>query len=126
MKIKDSQKTLRVWLTEKLQEHGYGVAAALARALSTDSASIMPMQKPPTGRSHCGITGDELVKMAEFFGEIPPGFASVAIYPSQCEFLDLARNLSKEETDWLLPSVKVLHQQISKAPLSLSRKGEKK
>ncbi|KAA6204327.1 MAG: hypothetical protein DU429_08705 [Candidatus Tokpelaia sp.] len=75
MKMKDSQQKIRNWLKEKLSVKGRGAASALAKEIDADSATITRMLRSPTGRGYRIITGNELIKMAEFFGENPPGFA---------------------------------------------------
>jgi|GEM_PF-5036320 len=126
MSKKIQQEIIRDWLSEKIRAGGHGTQAKLADFIGIERNVINKILKPVKGKPHQKIKADELVKMAEFFDETPPGFAPVATYPSQRELLDIIQNLSAGEADWLLPFVKVWREQASKAPLPLSPKKEKK
>ncbi len=68
----DKRQEIRDWLASELQRKGHGAKGKLAEYLGirADGVSRMLSEKGKEGRE---IKGDELVKMGEFFGTVPPG-----------------------------------------------------
>lgn len=66
---------VRNWLLTNLEAKGRGSKRALAAFLNLPSQAITRMTNRKPGRESRGITADELIRMAEFFG-VPPPFAN--------------------------------------------------
>lgn len=64
------QEQLRLWLVEKLNNKGRGSKKELAAALGVLPSTLTSILKNENG--HRAIKIDELVKIINFFNEIPP------------------------------------------------------
>lgn len=102
---KDSQLILRKWLDKKFEEKGHGVKVKLAAYLGISSAMVGRMTKP-TKEGYRAIRGDELIKMGEFFGELPPGLSAEEIYAERSELINLYEQATPEQQQIILSLLK--------------------
>lgn len=65
---------LRNWLADKLEERGHGAQAALSAHLGLRDKTISRMLKPSPEQGYRLIKANELARMMDFFGEVPPNF----------------------------------------------------
>lgn len=104
----DPQKHLRLWLKRKLQEKGHGAAAQLADYMKVRRNALSKILKPSFEQGYRAIKADELIKMAEFFGEMPPGLAQTEIQASHSELIALFEQAAPEQQQLILSLLKSL------------------
>lgn len=69
------------WLDENLKRMGRGSKGKLAEFLNVRADAITRMLNIEPGKETRDAKADELVRMAEFFGELPPGLAGTPDKP---------------------------------------------
>ncbi|AQS41377.1 MAG: Hypothetical protein BHV28_06740 [Candidatus Tokpelaia hoelldobleri] len=72
--MNSGQEMLRSWLADKLAERGHGAQAALSAHLGLRDKTVSRMLKPSPEQGYRLIKANELARMMEFFGEMPPNF----------------------------------------------------
>lgn len=72
--MNSGQEMLRNWLADKLEERGAGAIAALSAHLGLRDKTISRMLRPSSEQGYRLIKANELVRMMDFFGEMPPSF----------------------------------------------------
>jgi len=72
--MNSGQEMLRSWLADKLEERGAGAQEALSAHLGLRDKTVSRMLKPSPNQGYRLIKANELARMMDFFGEIPPDF----------------------------------------------------
>jgi len=75
--MKDLREQQRIWLSEKLAARGHGSRGELAKHLNVRNDAITRMTNSEAGKENREISLQELMGMASFFGESPPGLVEV-------------------------------------------------
>jgi len=73
----DQRKIFAEWLDQQLIKMGRGSKGKLAEFLNVRADAITRMLNTGPGKEAREVKADELLKMGDFFGELPPGVASV-------------------------------------------------
>ncbi len=71
----DQRKILADWLEKNLQRMGRGSKGKLAEFLNVRADAITRMLNTEPGKEVREAKAEELIAMAEFFGELPPGLS---------------------------------------------------
>ncbi|GEM_PF-6708158 len=75
--MNDLREKQRIWLSEKLAARGHGSRGELAKHLNVRNDAITRMTNAEAGKEIREISLQELMGMAEFFGESPPGLVDM-------------------------------------------------
>jgi len=75
--MNDLREKQRIWLSEKLAARGHGSRGELAKHLNVRNDAITRMTNVEAGKEIREISLQELMGMAEFFGESPPGLVDM-------------------------------------------------
>jgi hypothetical protein len=68
----DERKQLRAWLQAELDRQGHGAKGKLAEFLGIGANSVSRMLNDDPGKEMRDIKANELARMREFFGTLPP------------------------------------------------------
>jgi len=115
---KKDDPVLRKWIAYRLKEQGHGARARLAQHLGITRNAVTRMLKSPMQQNYRMIKASELIGIAEFFNQIPPGFypdlanqeANQANQANQAnhKLIDLFERASHEDKEKILSYVKFI------------------
>lgn len=81
------QEEQRIWLNERLKQAGHGSKGELAKALNVRPDAVTRMSNLDLSKEGRDISLEELRKIADFFGEAPPGLVVSQVAAPAPKFL---------------------------------------